>query len=669
MHLRVKGKRLAAACLCLAMLRVLVAAEPEELFRDPSAGTSAKATEASRSSLDAKREIPINVSGKGASQLPDLKLPDPGAPVPLDPAPVGDEKKADEKAAAPAPSVGLNPTARENINALEFEEMEYLYVNPPSVEGYAGWKRNKVPKSALINQDLLPIPDRWRQGMPQDSRRVIGNLWNPYRQNMLKGDYPVIGQSIFLTTLFVSDTLVEGHSVPTPANVSTQRPNSERFFGHGDQLVVVQNFIISLELFKGETDFKPREWEIRVTPVFNLNYVRTEENFVINLDPRRGRDRLDHQCALQELFGEYHFRDISKNYDFVSSRTGIQFYNNDFRGFLFADNNLGFRAFGILESNRLQYNLAYFEMLDKDTNSGLNTVFEFKDEHVVMGNIVRQDTLIKGYNMIGNFGFSAEESSNQYNQNGLIVRPAPIGDLNPHSIRTGYVGFGGDGHIGRLNISHQFYQAFGTDNHNPLSGKRQDINAQMFALELSIDVDWMRFRTSCFYSSGDKDVYDNTATGFDAIFDNPNFAGGQFSYWVRQGFGAGNSATSLKSRFSLIPNLATSKEQGQSNFVNPGVHLFNVGYDAELTPRLKAILNVNYLRFDETEPLNVLLQREKLSREIGVDYSMGMIYRPLLSQNIVFTGAIAGLTPLQGFKDIYGSKTLYSAFLGITLKY
>jgi hypothetical protein len=559
-------------------------------------------------------------------------------------------------------------TRRDDVNSPEMEE---LYPIAEGIEGWAGYKNNPVRRQNLLNDDLLPVPDRWRVGMPRNSLRVTkGGILDPYNQNMIKGDYPIIGQSIFLSVLAVSDTLIEGRSVPTPANVSTERRNSEEFFGRPDQIIFNQNFILSMELFKGESDFKPREWEIRVTPVFNLNYFQAEERFVANIDPRKGTDRIDHQIAFQELFGEYHFRDISPYYDFVSSRTGIQLYNEDFRGFLFFDNNLGLRLFGTLEANRLQYNLAAFEMLDKDTNSGLNTTFELKHEHVVLANVVRQDTFIKGYNMIFNLGFSAEEPDLQYNQNGVIVRPAPIGSLRPHSIKTGYVGFGGDGHIGRLNITHQFYQALGNDSENPLAGKEQDINAQMFALELSVDVDWMRFRTSYFYASGDDDVYDDTAGGFDSIFDNPNFAGGQFSYWVRQGFGAGNALTSLKSRFSLLPNLATSKEEGQSNFVNPGLHLFNVGYDAELTPRLKAVLNFNYLTFAETESLEVLLQQDGIGRQLGLDYSIGLIYRPWLSQNVIVTGGLAGFTPLEGFRDVYTSnETLYQGFLGLTVRY
>jgi hypothetical protein len=631
-----------------------------------------------------KSEKPLPVATPRDADRADVKeqaAPAEGeAPTNTEAAPAeGGEKPVD--VADPKPAEGAAAAEGDKKVSTEFsdkvhreseteEEMEYLYVNPPSIEGYAGWKHhNRVPKSA-IDQDLLPIPDRWRIGMPANTLRVKGDLWNPYRQNMIKGDYPIIGQSIFLSLLAVSDTLVEGRSVPTPSNVSTARGRSQDFFGRPDQFIFNQNFILSVELFKGESDFKPREWEFRLTPVFNFNYVDVEENFVLNIDPRRGNERLDHQIAFQELFGEYHFRDISPSYDFMSSRTGIQFFNEDFRGFLFADNNLGVRVFGNYEANRLQYNFAAFEMLNKDTNSGLNSTFEFKDEHVLLASLVRQDTFFKGYNIIGQLAFSAEESTLEYNQNGVIVRPTPIGDLQPHNVKAGYIGFGGDGHIGRLNLSHQFYQAFGRDDRNPLSGKSEEINARMFALEASVDVDWMRIRTSFFYASGDEDVYDGKAEGWDAIFENPNFAGGQFSYWVRQGFGAGNAPTSLKSRFSLAPNLSSSKDEGQANFVNPGLQLFNIGYDAELTQNLKAVLNFSYLRFDNTDSLEVLLQQNGIDRQLGLDYSLGMIYRPWLSQQVVLTGGIAGFSPLQGFQDIYVSKeTLYSGFLGITVRY
>ena len=547
------------------------------------------------------------------------------------------------------------------------EELDSVYA-PPTIEGFSGWKKNKVRHEQLIDNDMIGIPDRWRIGIPKDSRHVKGNLWNPYRQNIIKGDYPIIGQSIFMNATFTSDTLVEGHSTPTPSGVTSQRPGSFQFFGRGDTFLLQQNFEMELELFKGETDFKPREWEVHITPIFNFNYFNGQENFEVNIDPRKGRTRLDSQVTFNEFFGEYHFADLSPNYDFIANRTGIQFFNEDFRGFLYANNTLGTRTFGNLESNRLQYNLAFFEVLSKDTNSDLNT-FDFKDQHVVVANVIRQDTFFTGFNIIGNFAFNDEEKSSDYTSNGVIVRPAPIGDLQAHANKVYYAGLGCDGHIGRWNNTSQFYHAMGTDTHNSLAGKRLTIDANMFATESSIDVDWMRFRASYFYASGDHNTFDHKAGGFDSIFDDPNFAGGQFSYWVRQGFGAGNSLTGLKNRGSLLPSLNTSKGEGQRNFVNPGLHLYNVGYDAELTQNLKAVINVNYLQFDNTSSVEELLHQNNISRNIGIDSSIGMVYRPWLNNQVIINAGVSALAPGQGFKDIYSPKTLYSGFMGITVRY
>src|SRR5437764_4061322 len=103
------------------------------------------------------------------------------------------------------------------------------------------------------------------------------------------------------------------------------------------------------------------------------------------------------------------------------------------------------------------------------------------------------------------------------------------------------------------------------------------------------------------YSSGDHNPNNSHATGFDSIFDNPNFAGGRFSYWQRQAvrlFGV-----NLVNAGSLVPDLRSSKIQGQSNFVNPGLLLLNFGVDMDLTPKWKWVNNANFLWFESTKVL------------------------------------------------------------------
>ena len=104
---------------------------------------------------------------------------------------------------------------------------------------------------------------------------------------------------------------------------------------------------------------------------------------------------------------------------------------------------------------------------------------------------------------------------------------------------------------------------------NPLANRPQTINAQMAAIEGSYDRDWVRFRLSFFYASGDGNINNTHATGFDTILDQPNFAGG------RSASGTGSRSrlqgVNLVQRLSLVPDLRSSKIQGQANFVNPGL--------------------------------------------------------------------------------------------------
>ena len=204
----------------------------------------------------------------------------------------------------------------------------------------------------------------------------------------------------------------------------------------------------------------------------------------------------------------------------------------------------------------------------------------------------------------------------------------------------------------------------------------------MGALELAYEVDWRKYRVSFFYATGDDDINDGTAKGFDAIVDNPQFAGGGFlgnptladrgllnplfegggtNFLNRQVIPLTASGVALFSFNSLLPTLRSNKLQRQANFINPGIMLFNAGLDAKLTPKLKTQLNVNYLRFDQTAVLQELLFQGGIKKSIGVDAGFGLQYRPFLSENIVLTGGFGILKPGAGFKQIYTDEILFSA--------
>jgi hypothetical protein len=365
---------------------------------------------------------------------------------------------------------------------------------------------------------------------------------------------------------------------------------------------------------------------------------------------RKGTTRNRSFFALQEFFVEKKIADLSPNYDFLSVRAGSQFFVSDFRGFIFSDTNRSVRLFGNLEANRDQFNLIVFNQFEKDTNSLLNT-FTSRHQQVAIANFYRQDFLFPGYTAQASLHYNHDSPTFKFDRNGFLVRPDPVGVFQPHRLDVAYIGLAGDGHINRFNITNAFYYAFGRDSQNPLANCPQDIGAYFAAVELSYDRDYVRFRASGLYASGDGNPNNGHATGFDSILDRQNFAGTQFSYWGRQKimlFGVG-----LTQEFSLLPDLRSSKNQGQSNFVNPGFELLNVGVDVDLTPKLKSINNCNFMWFDKTAPLSTLVFQGGINRFIGVDLSTGMEYRPFLSNNVIMQAGLATLLPGKGFTDLY----------------
>src|SRR5215210_2301030 len=545
-----------------------------------------------------------------------------------------------------------------------------------------------------------PVPNRWFIGFGRWQRYADPTaetayqsgalkLFHPYLQSLLKGDAPIYGDDIFLNLTLTNFTQFETRRLPVPSGVSTARPDSAEFFGRSEQLFFSNDFQIGVDLFKGETAFKPVEYALRFLGVYNTNYIAVQEANVLDPDPR-GADR--HRTerhkdffALQEAFAEIHIRDLSHNYDFISSRIGIQPFVSDFRGFIFNDSNLGLRVFGNLDNNRWQYNVAAFDMREKDTYSDLNE-FNSRQQVVVIANVYRQDFFVKGYTAQLSFHANLDEASRHYDENGIIVRPEPLGDVRDHYVQAYYLGWSGDGHIGPVNITHSLYQVFGEDSHNGIAGRRVDIFAQMAALELSLDKDWLRHKLSFFYASGDDVPKNGQASGFDTILDRPFFIGGPFSYYVHQGFNLAGTLVNFKQRDSLVPNFRSSKSEGQSNFVNPGAVIVGYGADAEVTPKLKAFMNVNYIWTVTTAPTRQVLFTNHASNEIGLDASLGFQWRPLLTDNVVVTAGVGFLVPGAGYKDIYRANTrpvpgfpqesvgpvddfLYSGIVTLTLTY
>jgi hypothetical protein len=538
---------------------------------------------------------------------------------------------------------------------------------------------NQVPEPArLATRISLPVPDRWR------IMELLGqkdHWWDPYNSNTIKGDKPYEkfsrwGPDWFLNLGAVSDTLVEARRLPIPAGAqSSQRPGSNNVFGGTSQLALVETVILSASVIKGNTTFKPPDYEFKFTGAFNVNHTRLDEVRALNINPQKGTVRADTHFGVQEAFADVHLRNLSDRYDFESLRVGIQPFISDFRGFVFNDLPFGIRLFGNRDNNQWQYNLGWFRRLEKDTNSGLNDMFRrWRSDDVFVANAFRQDWPVLGHTTQASLLYNRNREGDQgdyYDRNGFKIRPAVVGDVRPHNYDVVYAGLSGDGHFGRWNLTSSAYLALGRASYDPIARRSQRILAGFAAAELSRDFDWLRVRATGIYASADKDPFDGVSNGFDAILENPQIAGADTSFWIRQAIPLiGGGGVALSGRNGVLPSLRSSKDQGQSNFVNPGLLLLGLGADADIAPQWRLIGNVSLLSFGDTSVLKYLRNQGGISRFIGTDISAAVQYRPFMTQNLVFNGSIAFLQPGPAYRQLFPSgKRPYSVLANLLLTF
>ncbi|MDZ7684203.1 MAG: hypothetical protein U5O39_03685 [Gammaproteobacteria bacterium] len=219
-----------------------------------------------------------------------------------------------------------------------------------------------------------PVPDRWRI---VEQVGITTNYLNPYKgHNPIKGDMPVWGEDWFYSIIGISDTVIEPRRFPIPVGIATTtRAGSLDTIGLGKTTIFAQNLILEHVVYKGDTVFKPPDWEFRFTPVFNINEVHADEKGILNVDPDAGgpagRKRRDTFMGVQALFVDKHLRNVFGPLRFRQrTRRHASRSRPTFAAFLFQDQQLGVRFFGTRRNNIFQYNLAWFRRWRKDTNSG-----------------------------------------------------------------------------------------------------------------------------------------------------------------------------------------------------------------------------------------------------------------------------------------------------------
>jgi hypothetical protein len=491
-----------------------------------------------------------------------------------------------------------------------------------------------------------PLTNRWRI---VESLGYEDNRADPYAgNNPLKGDRPVFGTDWFTGLSAASSSLLEPRQVPAGAGL-----------GNSGQLFFSETANFDAILYKGDTVFRPPDYQFRFSPAVNYNRTRTDAG-------SSGSTTF----AVQALFFEKHLRDVSPQYDFDSVRVGIQPVTTDFRGFLMLDQPVGVRLFGTRANDVYQYNLGWFRPLAKNA-ARLNDIgATVPHDDIFMANLYRQDLFVPGFN---------SELAVIYERNRApgahLVAGSETAGAAPtfasgarHDYDITYLGYSGDGHFGRLNFTGSLYYALGRESPGMLVQADTSVRAFFAAGEFSVDFDWTRLRFSALHASGDANPRDRRATGFAGLNSSPIFAGTDSSFFLHQRLPLGGGLD-LKQRDRLFDDLRPSAAGAQSSSEGPGLTLLGIGADLDITPTVRISADANQLWFAAVAPLQVVTGRTGIAKDIGQDVSLNAFYRPFDTQNLILrlTGAV--LNPGRGYRSLYGSGTPYSAFFNIIVTY
>ncbi len=146
---------------------------------------------------------------------------------------------------------------------------------------------------------------------------------------------------------------------------------------------------------------------------------------------------------------------------------------------------------------------------------------------------------------------------------------------------------------------------------------RDNVSAWFGALELSRDFDWFRARFSLLYGSGDKQSLRSPRDGFRCHPGKSAIRRRRYQLLDPPGDAAGRRRRrdAVRSATACSTDLRSSKDEGQSNFTNPGMLLAGIGADFDLLPQLRFAVNFNDLSFADTEVLDVLRAIRRASRK------------------------------------------------------
>jgi hypothetical protein len=495
------------------------------------------------------------------------------------------------------------------------------------------------------------VPDRWRL-VEQLGRPVT--LGNPYAaSNPLNGDRPTFGGDGFTNLSVTSNTLFEPRLIPSTSPI----PGTTRTLTR-DETFLSQTISFDAAVYRGDTVFRPPDWQWRFNPA--VNYSSTQAG---STNAGGG------VFAIQGLSFEKHLRDVSSRYDFDSVRVGIQPLTSDFRGFLLSDQPLAMRFFGTRDDNTFQYNLALISRVPKD-RVRLNDVGRgIPNNQIALANLYWQDSPVSG--VTSEFILALNRNRGAGPRLSLAADGAAAGPAvkAPHDYDVAYLGYGMDGHFGRLNATAVVYGLGGREQRGTFVDESTQVRSLFAADELSVDFDWRRIRLSMLHSSGDGNPFDRRAQGFDTLTSGAVFAGSDSSFFFHQRLALAGGTFDLKARDGLLPALRAAGNSADSDFSNPGLDLLGLGLDLTLTPQLTVSLDANQLWFDKTDVLDALLNQAAIPKRLGAEVTLDALWRPFATQNVIVRLSGSQMMRGPGYRAVYGGANPFSAFALLILNY
>ena len=512
----------------------------------------------------------------------------------------------------------------------------------------------------------MPVPERWNLPLPD---------WDRYG---VRGDYPYVERPLVGSVQpeqarrATTRSSASGRSSTSPASATRcsrgatcrrraasapSGPAARSSSAAAASTCRSRRSATSFDLFRGDTVFRPIDWRVRFAPAYSLNFVNLSEYNGVNADVRREDTRarppprragalrreeaLRHRPSLRLHLGPRRHPGVHLRLPRLHGRA---------RGARRA------RCSARSKSSRIEYNAGGLRPAGEGHQQRLQ-----RDAPPPPAGLHRQrlrpglpDARLHAVVQLPRQPTTAASCTTT--RNGFLVRPAPIG---VHRHQRGH----------RPTTSARRATATSAAGTSATPSTRRSATRATTRSPRSASTStrrWARWscrstRTGCgsrarrSSPSGDGDPSDDKGARLRRDPRHPELRRRRRSAsGTARGCASRRPAPASSRRVSLLPTLRTNKDEGQPNFVNPGVFLLNGA------GRRRPDAEAARVRHHQLHPLPArpsrwrrCSSRRRFARTSASTTAAAFSYRPPLSDNIVIIGGVQAMKLGQGLKDIY----------------